>query len=77
MVTANGNYITKQSIGIYSSEPLKKQFQIKDPNIYQKEINKKFRANFIQTALWKLAKMNTLIQFFDRRRANFQAESLA
>ena len=31
MVTANGNYVTKQSGGIYSTEPPAKAFQPKDP----------------------------------------------
>ena len=40
LVTANGNYITKQSAGIYSTEPLQKMFSPKDPSVYQVEINK-------------------------------------
>jgi acetyl-CoA C-acetyltransferase len=39
MVTANGNYVTKQSGGIYSTEPPAKAFQPKDPAIYQAAIN--------------------------------------
>ena len=39
LVTANGNYITKQSAGIYSTEPLKKMFSPKDPSVYQVEID--------------------------------------
>ena len=39
LVTANGNYITKQSAGIYSTEPLQKLFSPKDPSTYQFEIN--------------------------------------
>ena len=39
LVTANGNYITKQSAGIYSTEPTEKEFITKDPSIYQAEIN--------------------------------------
>ena len=39
LVTANGNYITKQSAGIYSTEPLQKLFSPKDPSAYQVEIN--------------------------------------
>tara|TARA_B100000029_G_scaffold501407_1_gene574709 strand:- start:57 stop:1073 length:1017 start_codon:yes stop_codon:yes gene_type:complete len=39
LVTANGNYITKQSAGIYSTEPPNKPFQPKDPKLYQAEIN--------------------------------------
>jgi len=40
LVTANGNYITKQSIGIYSSNEPIKPFMPKDTNIYQDYINK-------------------------------------
>ncbi|MAZ04378.1 MAG: acetyl-CoA acetyltransferase [Sneathiella sp.] len=39
MITANGNYVTKQSVGIYSTEPLSKPFKPKDPAIYQKDID--------------------------------------
>jgi acetyl-CoA C-acetyltransferase len=39
MVTANGNYVTKQSAGIYSTEPARKPFAPKDPAIYQAGIN--------------------------------------
>ena len=39
LVTANGNYLTKQSAGIYSTQPIEKAFIPKDPNIYQTEIN--------------------------------------
>ena len=39
LVTANGNYVTKQSAGIYSTEPPERAFVPKDPSIYQAEIN--------------------------------------
>jgi acetyl-CoA C-acetyltransferase len=39
LVTANGNYVTKQSAGIYSTEPPSKAFAPKDPAIYQAAIN--------------------------------------
>ena len=39
MVTANGNYVTKQSAGIYSTEPTKRPFAPKDPAVYQAEID--------------------------------------
>jgi len=38
-VTANGNYVTKQSAGIYSTEPPVKPFAPKDPALYQPEID--------------------------------------
>ncbi len=39
LVTANGNYVTKQSAGIYSTERPAKPFQPKDPALYQAAIN--------------------------------------
>ena len=39
MVTANGNYVTKQSAGVYSTDAPDKVFAPKDPTIYQAEIN--------------------------------------
>jgi acetyl-CoA C-acetyltransferase len=39
LVTANGNYVTKQSAGIYSTEPPTKAFAPKDPALYQREID--------------------------------------
>ena len=39
LVTANGNYVTKQSAGIYSTEPPKAPFKPKDAKIYQAPID--------------------------------------
>jgi acetyl-CoA C-acetyltransferase len=39
MVTSNGNYVTKQSAGIYSTEPPTKPFAPKHPALYQREID--------------------------------------
>jgi acetyl-CoA C-acetyltransferase len=39
MVTANGNYVTKQSAGIYSTTPPAKPFAPKDPATYQAAID--------------------------------------
>lgn len=39
MVTANGNYVTKQSAGIYSTQPTDTPFAPKDPAIYQAKID--------------------------------------
>lgn len=39
MITANGNYVTKQSAGIYSTEPTARPFAPKDPKIYQAKID--------------------------------------
>ena len=39
MVTANGNYVTKQSAGIYSTAPPGKPFKPRNPSIYQAAID--------------------------------------
>jgi acetyl-CoA C-acetyltransferase len=39
LVTANGNYVTKQSAGIYSTEPPQNPFKPKDPKTYQAAID--------------------------------------
>jgi acetyl-CoA C-acetyltransferase len=40
MVTANGNYVTKQSAGIYSMRPATKSFAPKNPATYQAAIDR-------------------------------------
>ena len=65
LITANGNYITKQSIGIYSTKPLEKEFKIKSPDIYQKEIDKDKGPNFSVIANGK-ANIETYTVMFDR-----------
>jgi acetyl-CoA C-acetyltransferase len=39
LVTANGNYVTKQSAGIYSTTPPEKAFAPRDPALYQAAID--------------------------------------
>lgn len=39
MVTANGNYVTKQSAGIYSTTPPERRFSPKPPKTYQARID--------------------------------------
>ena len=50
LITANGNYITKQSAGIYSTEPIKTPFSPKNPSIYQSEINSRKGPSFTEFA---------------------------
>ena len=50
MVTANGNYITKQSAGIYSTEPPAKPFAPKDPATYQAAIDADKGPRAVETA---------------------------
>ena len=65
LISANGNYITKLSIGIYSTKPLEKEFKIKNPDIYQKEIDKDKGPNFSEIANGK-ANIETYTVMFDR-----------
>ncbi|MGK4456086.1 hypothetical protein, partial [Klebsiella pneumoniae] len=39
MVTANGWFLTKQSVGIYSTTPPSSPFEREDPKVIQDEIN--------------------------------------
>lgn len=50
MVTANGNYVTKQSAGIYSTEPPDKPFAPKDPALYQREIDTDYGPPVVEAA---------------------------
>ena len=50
LVTANGNYVTKQSAGIYSTEPPSQPFVPKDPKIYQAEIDADKGPRVIESA---------------------------
>ena len=54
MVTANGNYVTKQSGGIYSTEPPAKRFQPKDPATYQAAINVAKGPEVVETTSGKV-----------------------
>ena len=50
LVTSNGNYITKQSAGIYSTDEPEKPFAPKDPDIYQSVINSTKGREAVETA---------------------------
>jgi acetyl-CoA C-acetyltransferase len=39
MVTANGNYLTKHSAGLYSTEPVQGPWQREDPKKFQAELD--------------------------------------
>ena len=70
MITANGNYITKQSMGIYSTEPLKNNFKLKDSNIYQKSINQNKGPKFTNVAEGR-ANIETYTVMFNREEPLF------
>ena len=50
MVTANGNYVTKQAVGIYSTDEPAKPFAPKDPKTYQAEIDADKGPNVVEHA---------------------------
>ncbi|MBT5879453.1 MAG: acetyl-CoA acetyltransferase [Rhodospirillaceae bacterium] len=50
LVTSNGNYVTKQSAGIYSTDAPEKPFAPKDPGIYQAGINAAKGRTAVETA---------------------------
>jgi acetyl-CoA C-acetyltransferase len=50
LVTANGNYVTKHSIGIYSTRPLTRPFAPRDPEEVQAELDAQPRARFTELA---------------------------
>lgn len=70
MVTANGNYVTKQSAGIYSTEPTETPFKPKDPAIYQAKID---AAKGPQTTATPAgaAEIETYAVMFDRKGPSF------
>jgi len=45
MVTANGNYLTKHSAGLYSTEPTKGAWRRQDPKIFQAELDARPRQH--------------------------------
>ena len=50
LVTANGNYITKHSFGVYSTTPIKGKWQRESPGILQSEIDALPKAPFVEHA---------------------------
>jgi acetyl-CoA C-acetyltransferase len=49
LVTANGNYVTKHSFGLYSTEPTRGSWQREDPARLQGELDALPKAPFTQT----------------------------
>lgn len=70
LITANGNYITKQSAGIYSTEPIDKIFSPKDPIMYQAEINSKKGPSVTEHANGR-ATLETYTIIHDREGPSF------
>ncbi len=49
MVTANGNYLTKHSFGIYSTTPTQGSWKREDPSSYQRELDDRPKPAFTET----------------------------
>lgn len=50
LVTANGNYVTKHSVGIYSTQRPAKPFAPRDPDVVQAELDAQPRTPFVELA---------------------------
>jgi len=66
MVTANGNYVTKQSLGIYSTRPLERPFKPKDPALYQAGIDAAKGPEVVEVANGR-ARIETYTVMHDRK----------
>ena len=49
IVTANGNYLTKHSFGIYSTTPTQGRWKREDPSRYQRELDARPKPSFTET----------------------------
>jgi acetyl-CoA C-acetyltransferase len=70
MVTANGNYVTKQSAGIYSSTPPTEPFAPKAPATYQAEIDAAKGPAVVEAAAGN-ARIETYTVIHDRAGPSF------
>lgn len=70
LVTANGNYVTKQSAGVYSTEAPDKPFAPRDPKIYQAVIDADKGVEAVETAQGA-ATIETYTVMHDRKGPSF------
>lgn len=70
LVTANGNYVTKQSAGIYSTTPPARPFAPKDPALYQRAIDADKGAATTDTASGR-ATIETYTVMHDRKGPSY------
>jgi len=66
MVTANGNYVTKHSAGIYSTTPTEGTWKREDPKKFQAELDALPRVH-VESAPKGTAKIETYTVTFDRQ----------
>ncbi len=50
LVTANGNYVTKHSFGVYSTRPVEGRWQREDPSVLQRELDSLPKAALVEQA---------------------------
>jgi acetyl-CoA C-acetyltransferase len=50
LVTANGNYVTKHSFGVYSNTPVEGRWQREDPGVLQGELDALPKAALVEQA---------------------------
>jgi acetyl-CoA C-acetyltransferase len=70
MVTANGNYVTKQSGGIYSTTPTERPFAPKPPKSYQARIDASKGPPTVETATGPAA-IETYTVMHDRKGPSY------
>ncbi len=70
LVTGNGWYVTKHSIGIYSTAPVAGHWQREDPSFYQKQIDAMAHPR-VEEHPHGPAKIETYTVVTDRKRARF------
>ena len=70
LVTAKGNYVTKQSAGIYSTEPPAKPFKPKDAKVYQAAIDSDKGPPVIETPAGK-GTIETYTVIHDRKGPSY------
>ena len=70
LVTSNGNYVTKQSAGIYSTEPPARVFEPKDPAAYQAKIDADKGATVTEVAAGR-GKIETYTVMHDRNGPSY------
>jgi acetyl-CoA C-acetyltransferase len=70
LVTGNGWYVTKHSIGIYSTAPVAGHWQREDPSFYQKQIDATAHPR-VEEHPHGPAKIETYTVVTDRKRARF------
>ena len=70
LVTANGNWVTKHSYGVYSTTPFQGRWQREDPSVLQGQLDALPKAPFTETANG-LATIETYTVMHDKRGPSY------